>query len=45
MSIGAPIEFKFGAWSGQVAAVANGQTEWLIPLSQAGLYVVDGSVG
>ena len=25
--IGAPIEFKFGAWSGQVPAVANGQTD------------------
>jgi len=25
--IGAPIEFKLGAWSGQIPAVANGQTD------------------
>jgi polar amino acid transport system substrate-binding protein len=25
--IGVPIEFKFGAWSGQIPAVANGQTD------------------
>ena len=25
--VGVPIEFKFGAWSGQVPAVANGQTD------------------
>jgi polar amino acid transport system substrate-binding protein len=25
--IGAPIEFKFGSWSGQIPAVANGQTD------------------
>ena len=25
--IGLPIEFKFGAWSGQIPAVANGQTD------------------
>src|SRR3954469_11560012 len=25
--IGAPIEFKVGAWSGQLPAVANGQTD------------------
>jgi polar amino acid transport system substrate-binding protein len=25
--VGVPIEFKFGAWSGQIPAVANGQTD------------------
>ena len=25
--IGVPVEFKFGAWSGQIPAVANGQTD------------------